>query len=133
MPTIKFVNEKVEVEVPQGTNLRKAAQQAGVDLYDGLNGFGSSINSVMNCHGFGMCGTCRVLVTKGMENTSPMSTREKVKFKTPIPTPIPDPLPCLAYIGREETMRLACMTQVNGDIEVETRPQLDLFGENFFS
>jgi hypothetical protein len=28
---------------------------------------------------------------------------------------------------------LACMTQVLGDIEVETRPELNLFGENFFS
>ena len=33
----------------------------------------------------------------------------------------------------EETMRLACKTQVNGDIEVETGPPIDLFGENFFS
>jgi hypothetical protein len=30
-------------------------------------------------------------------------------------------------------MRLACMTKVLGDIEVETGPELDLFGENFFS
>jgi ferredoxin len=70
---------------------------------------------------------------KGMENTNPMTVREKVKFKTPIPTPIPDPLPCLAYIGSEETMRLACMTRVEGDVEVETGPPIDLFGENFFS
>ena len=30
-------------------------------------------------------------------------------------------------------MRLACYTEVNGDIEVETGPEIDLYGENFFS
>ena len=46
----------------------------------------------------------------------------------------PHPVPaCLAFIGHEDTMRLACMTQVNGDIEVESNPELNLFGENFFS
>jgi ferredoxin len=50
-----------------------------------------------------------------------------------IPCPVPDPLPNLAYIGNEETMRLACQMRVKGDIEVETGPELNLFGENFFS
>jgi hypothetical protein len=39
----------------------------------------------------------------------------------------------MAYIGNEDTMRLACRTKVLGDIEVQTGPQLNLFGENFFS
>jgi len=133
MPTVKFINDQKEIEVPVGANLRQAALKAGVNLYDGFNGVGSTINKFANCHGFGLCGTCRVLVTKGIENTNAVTKREKLKFRTPIPTPVPDPLPCLAYIGHEETMRLACMTEVNGDIEVETRPKLDLFGENFFS
>ena len=30
-------------------------------------------------------------------------------------------------------MRLACQTKVHGDITVETKPPLNLFGENFFS
>ena len=133
MPTVKFIKEKKEIEVPSGTDLRTAAQKAGVNIYDGFNGFGATLNALLNCHGFGLCGTCRVNIMKGMENTNPMTVREKVKFKTPIPTPIPDPLPCLAYIGSEETMRLACMTRVEGDVEVETGPPIDLFGENFFS
>jgi hypothetical protein len=66
---------------------------------------------------------------KGMENTSPMGMIEKIRFHNPLP----DPLPSLAYVGNEATMRLACQTLVNGDIEVETSPHLDLFGENFFS
>jgi ferredoxin len=47
-----------------------------------------------------------------------------------------DPLmmvPSMAFIGNEETMRLSCQTLVEGDIEVETGPELNLFGENFFS
>ena len=133
MPVVKFVNEKKEIQVPDGANLRTEAKQAGIHLYDGLNGFGAGLNNIFNCHGFGLCGTCRVLVTKGMEHVNPMTTREKIKFRTPLPTPIPDPLPCMAYIGHEETMRLACMVEVHGDIEVETRPKVNIFGENFFS
>jgi hypothetical protein len=39
----------------------------------------------------------------------------------------------MAYIGNEDTMRLACCVSVEGDIEVETGPELNLFGDNFFS
>ena len=133
MPTVKFTKEKKEIDVPVGTDLRTAAQKAGVNVYDGFNGMGAKLNSLLNCHGFGLCGTCRVNVTQGMENTNPLTIREKLKFKTPLPTPMPDPLPCLAYIGNEETMRLACMTKIFGDIEVESGPDISLFGNNFFS
>jgi hypothetical protein len=30
-------------------------------------------------------------------------------------------------------MRLACMTRIEGDVEIETGPPIDLFGKNFFS
>jgi ferredoxin len=133
MPTITFVNEKKEIQVADGANLRKEAQQIGINLYNGLNGFGASVNQVLNCHGFGACGTCRVLITKGMENANPLTMMEKVKFRTPIPTPIPDPTSCLAFIGHEDTMRLACCVEVHGDMTVVTKPPVDLFGENFFS
>jgi hypothetical protein len=64
-----------------------------------------------------------------MENASPMGMWEKFRFYNPLP----DPLPSMAYIGNEDSMRLACQTRVLGDLEVETGPRLDLFGENFFS
>jgi ferredoxin len=129
MPIIKFIKEKKEIEVPRGANLRKAAIDAGINLYQGINGFGASINKVFNCHGLGQCGMCRVLITKGMENVNPMGGMESFKFRVPLP----DPMAALAYVGHEQTMRLACYTEVNGDIEVETGPEIDLFGENFFS
>jgi len=115
MAIIKFVNEKKEIQVPEGSNLRKEAMRAGVGLYPG-------INKVLNCHGFGHCGSCRVLVTKGMENTSPMGIMEKMRLKY-----------SMAFVGHEDTMRLACQTEVNGDVEVQTQPPLNWFGDNFFS
>ncbi len=137
MPTIKFVKEKKEIEVPEGAVLRNEAIKAGINLNQGLSGisdgidrFTAAVNKWVNCKGLGMCGTCRVLITKGMDNTNKMTMREKLKFKY---LPIPDPIPCLAYIGHEETMRLACMTKVLGDIEVVSAPEINMFGENFYS
>jgi ferredoxin len=137
MPLVKFIKENKEIEVPEGANLRKEAIKAGINTHQGLNGFGAGINKLLNCHGLAQCGTCRVRIVKGTENASPMGWVESVRFKVPVPTPITpggfDPLPCMAYIGNEDTMRLACQTLVYGDMEVETGPELNLFGENFFS
>lgn len=133
MPIVKFTKEKKEIEVPEGANLRSEAVKAGINLNTGINGIGASVNQYMNCKGFGLCGTCRVLIVKGMDNTNKLTTREWLKFKTILPTPLPDPIPALAYVGNEDKMRLACCTTVHGDLEVESAPELNLYGENFFS
>jgi len=129
MPLVKFIKENKEIEVPEGANLRKEAIKAGINVHQGVNGFGASLNKFLNCHGWGQCGTCRVRIVKGMENASRMGMMEKFRFYNPLP----DPIPSMAFIGNEDTMRLACQTLVYGDMEVETGPELDLFGENFFS
>lgn len=129
MPVIKFIKEKVEIEVPPGANLRTEAVKAGVNVHQGLNGVGAGLNKIFNCHGLGQCGTCRVEIVKGMESTNPMGTLEKFRFRNPVP----DPIAPLAFIGHEATMRLSCRTTIHGDVEVQTGPPLDLFGENFFS
>jgi len=116
MPTIKFVNEKKEIQVPAGANLRNEATRAGVQVYRGL------VDKVAHCPGLGCCGTCRVLVTKGMENASPIGFRERLRLKL-----------SMAFIGHEDKMRLSCQTGVNGDIDVVTQPDMNWFGENFFS
>lgn len=122
MPKIKFIGEKKEIEVEQGANLRLEAMAAGVNLYHGLNGFGSTLNQyVFNCKGLGTCGTCCVYIKKGMENCSPPTTMEKLRMR------VPD------HVDENNELRLACQLQVNGDIEVETDPPFNLFGENFFS
>ena len=137
MPIIKFVNENKEIEVPNGANLRAEAVRAGINVNhmvcgvsEGVDAFAANAGKVLNCRGFGLCGTCRVLVTSGAENVNSMTTREQMKFKY---APLPDPMPAMAFIGHEDSMRLACMTQVHGDIEVETMPEMNMFGENFFS
>jgi ferredoxin len=115
MPTITFTKEKKEIQVPAGANLRAEAMRAGVQVYSG-------IHQVAHCPGWGFCGSCRVLVTKGMENTSPKGIKETGRLAV-----------SLAAIGHEKDMRLACCTRVHGDITVETTPPMNLFGENFFS
>jgi ferredoxin len=129
MPLVKFINENKEIEVPHGANLRKEAMNAGINVHQGVNGYGAAINKFVNCHGLGQCGTCRVRIVKGMENSNPMGMMEKFRFYNPLP----DPFPSMAYIGNEDTMRLSCKVSVLGDMEVETGPQVNLFGENFFS
>ena len=128
MPIVNFVNEKKQIEVPVGSNLRKEAIKAGIRLYNGINGYGASVNEVLNCHGLGHCGTCRVKIVKGRENVKPQALTLSEKFSFTI-----NPLAQAAYIGNEDTMRLACCTQVMGDMTVETKPELNMTGENFFS
>jgi ferredoxin len=129
MPVVKFIKENKEIEVPSGANLRSEAIKAGINVHQGVNGFGAGINKIVNCHGWGLCGTCRVKIIKGMENTNPMGAIENFRFHNPLP----DPFPSLSFIGNEDTMRLSCKVEVLGDMEVETAPTMDLFGENFFS
>lgn len=114
MPTVRFVNEKREIEVPEGANLREEAMKAGVQVYRLRHRW-------TNCRGKGLCGTCRVLIRKGIGNTSPMGQRERLRLKG-----------SMVYVGFEDEMRLSCMTKVLGDIEVETRPPLNLYGERFW-
>jgi ferredoxin len=143
MPVVKFIKEKIEITVPEGANLRQEAVKAGVNLNQAVTGVTgpidalvASVNKYVNCSTVscglisGSCGTCRVNIVKGIENTNKFTTKEWVRFRTPL---IPDPLPALAYVGNEGKMRLACCTTVHGDIEVESGPALNLFGENFFS
>ena len=115
MPIVNFVSEKKQVQVPEGTNLRKAALEAGVGLYP-------HVNKVLNCHGLALCGTCRVKITQGVENAGSKGFLGKLRLKA-----------SFAFIDNEDTMRLACQTQVNGDMTVETKPPMNWFGENFFS
>lgn len=119
MPTVTFTKEKQKIEVPRGANLRREAIKAGVNLYP-------FPHNVVNCMGLGQCASCRVKVTKGVEQCNPQGLLEKVRLIT-------GPLTFFARLGNEQTLRLACKLQVNGDIEVETQPSLNWHGDNFFS
>ncbi len=113
MPKITFIRENKEIEVPAGTNLRKAALGAGIELYPG-------IHKHLNCRGLGQCASCRVLIKEGMENTQRPNVLEKCRT-------------ALGFfnIGCEDEVRLSCQTKVNGDISVYTQPEFNWVGEAF--
>ena len=99
MATIKFVDEGKEVIAADGANLRFKALENGIDLYT-LSG------KLMNCGGYGQCGTCIVEIVDGMENLSPRTETENRK------------------LGKKpDSYRLACQTLVNGEVKVRTKPQ----------
>ncbi len=112
MPKVRFLKEAKEIEVSAGANLREAALKNGVQVYAGMNKY-------LNCLGHGACGTCRVLIKNGtMENCSPMGIFEKIRIG----------LSWFA-IGCEKEVRLSCQTKVVGNIDVETTPEMNLFGK----
>ncbi len=115
MPKVTFVTEKKEIEVAAGANLRDAARAAGIEVNPGLTRF-------VNCLGHGTCGTCRVLVKKGIENLGPKTRLEKFTL-----------FRMLSAIGHEDEMRLSCQATVNGDCTVQTQPPMNLSGDNFWT
>lgn len=121
MPKVKFLNEKKEIEVETGANLRQAAIANGISLHHHLVDMPEKLAQLANCHGLGTCGTCHVHIKKGMENCSPKTTMESVRLAL-----------ATFNIGHEDEVRLACQTKVLGDIEVETRPKINLSGEHFW-
>lgn len=95
---IKFVKEDREVVSASGANLRFKALENGIDLY-------TLMGKMMNCGGYGQCGTCIVEVVEGMENLSPRTEVENRKLKK-----------------KPATYRLACQTLVNGPVSIVTKP-----------
>lgn len=118
MPKVMLINEKLDLEVPSGANLRDECRKAGVSVYAGMEKY-------LNCQGFGLCGTCLVFVKKGMENLSPKTLKEKFNFMA-------HPKTMLAAIGHENEARLACQVAVQGDCSVEVQPALNLSGDVFW-
>ena len=149
MPKVVFIRgkDKQEVEVPEGTVLRDAAIKAGIQVnyfpVELGNGF---LGRYLNCHGFGHCGTCKVLVTKGMEYLSPkkLSAEEWQKHRENIDKGLEKPgaqrtftekltlWRMFSSIGHEGEMRLSCQVAVHGDCTIEVNPSFNLDGENFW-
>jgi ferredoxin len=121
MPSVKFVTEKKTIEVPVGANLRREALKAGVELYPGIHS-----NFLANCHGLGVCASCCVKIKKGTQSVSTQTFRERARMILGMFT-------STARKGHEAELRLACLTQVTGDVEIETKPDLmNLHGERFW-
>lgn len=118
MPKVTVVNQKQEIEVPAGANLREELRKQGVEVYPGMARY-------VNCMGHGLCGTCKVLVKSGMDNLSRKGLIEKFTMSA-------HPIVMLAAIGHEDEMRLACQCTVKGDCSVEVQPEMNLSGETFW-
>ena len=97
MPKIRIEDLGREILVPNGANLRESLLDADVTVYP-------FVNALLNCHGRGLCRTCRVRVTSGEENLTPRTTAEEKKLK-----------------GRKD-LRLACQIAVRGDCALTTLP-----------
>lgn len=102
MSSIKFVNkdnqEIKEVVVAPEANLRLKALENQIDLY-------KLVGKMMNCGGYGQCGTCIVEVVEGEENLSPRTPAEEKKLRK-----------------KPGNYRLACQTLVNGPVTVKIQP-----------
>lgn len=98
MSSILFVNEGQEIDVAEEDNLRSVALDNKIDIY-------TFKGKLMNCGGYGQCGTCIVEVVDGMENLSPRTPVENVKLKK-----------------KPSTYRLACQTLVLGAASIKTKP-----------
>jgi ferredoxin len=106
MTVIKFLKENKEAVVADGANLRFKALENGVDLY-------TMMGKMMNCGGYGQCGTCLVAIAEGYENLSPRTVVEEQKLKR-----------------KPGNFRLACQTLVNGDVTVITKPKPEVDGKD---
>jgi len=102
MATVRFLPDEREIDVPEGSNLREAALGADVRLYAGLH-------RVLNCRGRGRCTGCMVRLAEGTaQNASRTKFLEKLRLK-------------FSRGACIEDARLACQTEVRGDLVVETR------------
>ena len=98
MPVVHFVKQDRFIECPVGTNLRRLALDNSIDLY-------SFPANLAHCRGFGLCGTCRVLVDDPRALSAPTPAEER---KT---------------LWEGPRFRLACQTKVLADIAVVTNPR----------
>jgi ferredoxin len=91
MPKVTAQGKTFECE--QGSNLRQVLLKNDISLYN---------SGPINCHGFGTCGTCAVQVEG---EVSESSQKENIRRSLP-----PHSL--------DRDLRLACQTQVLGDVRV---------------
>lgn len=98
MANVKFLKENAEIVVADGANLRFKALENRIDIY-------TFAGKMMNCGGYGQCGTCVVEITEGTENLSPRTAVEEQKLRK-----------------WPESCRLACQVLVQGPVTVVTKP-----------
>jgi 2Fe-2S ferredoxin len=91
MPKVRFLKERIEIEVPSGTSILEAARKGGAPEGD-------------RCGGVCACSTCHVYVVRGLDQTSEIEDEEADILDK-------------AFDVRMES-RLGCQAKVQGDIDV---------------
>lgn len=91
MPTVTAQGKKFTCDL--GSNLRQVLLDHKIDLYN---------SGMINCHGFGTCGTCAVKVEG---EVSEIGWQEKARLSLPPHSPT-------------HGLRLSCQTKVLGDVKV---------------
>ena len=86
------------VQVESGTNLRQAAVDGGVKIYQHIFRF-------FNCRGKGLCGTCTVEIESG--DVAPLNEIETKKLGS--------------KLKEHPKLRLACQLEINDNLVVTTR------------
>lgn len=92
MPKVTFLPDNISIEVDSGTTVQDATEKAGASLPFGCR--------------MGSCGTCRCLVTAGIENVNAMTEAENDLFES------------LTSVGKTE--RLGCQLVINGDVTIQS-------------
>ncbi|MEA5579984.1 2Fe-2S iron-sulfur cluster-binding protein [Nodularia harveyana UHCC-0300] len=91
----KVLAQGKTIECDRGAKLSRILLQNGIDLYNG----GAKL---INCRGIGSCGTCAVKIEG---EVSAPNWRDKARRSLPPHSPTAE-------------LRLACQTQVLGDVKV---------------
>ena len=91
MPKVRFLTEKLEVEVDEGTSILEAARKCGAPEGD-------------RCGGVCACSTCHVYVVKGLDKTSEVEDDEYDILDK-------------AFDVKLES-RLGCQAKIHGDLDV---------------
>lgn len=101
MHRVHFRKEDVTIEVPDGTNLRQACLDSGIDPYPALGG-------LLSCRGKGFCGTCVV----GVDDPEQLgaASRREARFLKKLSEQL------------RGTLRLSCQAEITGDLAVTTDP-----------
>ncbi len=93
MPKV-YAHGKI-IECDHGANLRQVLLKHNIDLYNGKS-------KLINCRGIGTCGTCAVQLEG---EVSPANWQDQARRSLPPHSPT-------------RPLRLACQTQVLGDVTV---------------
>lgn len=105
MPKVK-TGEKLKVTIGE----KEVEVTPGITLLDAA--LDNKIELEHNCGGNCACSTCHVWVVEGMENLSEVSDEEEDMLDT--------------AVGLKLESRLACQSQVKGDVKIVIPPKPEL-------